>query len=95
MTTPTVPPTTTSPATNAVLVLSTSNAANKPMVIDWDGEFTFANKELKSKHHIQVTTMMISILNMALVQLFTMDAERPLWDSFGILVEVEVPTSVR
>ena len=39
VTTPTAPTTTASPATNAVLVLSTSNAANKPMVIDWDGEF--------------------------------------------------------
>ena len=38
MTTATVPATTTSPATNAVLVLSTINAANKPMVIDWDGK---------------------------------------------------------
>ena len=37
-TTSTAPATTTSPVTNAVLVLSTSNAANKPMVIDWDGK---------------------------------------------------------
>ena len=44
---------------------------------------------------IQVTTMMISVLNMALVQLFTVDVERPLWDSFGILVAKEMPTSAR
>jgi len=36
--------------------------------------------------------MMISILNMGMVQLFTMVAERHWWDSFGILVAVEVPT---
>ena len=34
---------------------------------------------------------MISILNMAMVQLFTKDVERLSWDSFGILVVVEVP----
>ena len=95
VTTPTAPATTTSPATNAVLVLSTKNAANKAMVIDWDGEFIFGNKGIKSNHHIQVTTMMISVLNMALVQLFTVDVERPLWDSFGILVAKEMPTSAR
>ena len=48
LTTTTVPATTTSPATNAVLVLSTLEAENKPMVIDWDGEFIF---EIKSNHH--------------------------------------------
>ena len=42
---------------------------------------------------IQVTTMMISVLNMAMEQLLFMDVEPPLWDSFGILVAVE--TSVR
>ena len=61
MTTPSVPATTTSPATttpaattspttNAVLVLSTYNAANKPMVIDCDGEFIIANKEIKPSY---------------------------------------------
>ena len=65
------------------------------MVIDWDGEFTFENNELNSNLYIQVTTMMTSILNLALVQLFTVDVERPLWDSFGILVAMEVQTSVR
>ena len=64
------------------------------MVIDWNGEIIFANKEIKSNRHIQVTTMMISILNMALVQLLLMDVERTLWDSFGILVALET-TSVR
>ena len=39
VTTSTAPATTTSPTTNAVLVLSTSNIANKPMVIDWNGRF--------------------------------------------------------
>ena len=39
MTTPIAPATTTSPTTNAVLVLSTNNAASKPMIIDFDGEF--------------------------------------------------------
>ena len=43
VTTSTTPTTTTSPTTNAVLVLSTSNAANKPMVIDWDGELILEN----------------------------------------------------
>ena len=43
VTTATSPSTTTSPATNAVLVLSTTNSANKPMVIDWDGEFILEN----------------------------------------------------
>ena len=95
MTTSTAPATTTSPATNAVLVLSTQYDDTKPMVIDWEGEFIFENKEIQSNHHIQVITMMILILNMALVQLFTVDVERPLWDSFGILVEMEMPTSVR
>ena len=40
VTTPVAPSTTTSPATNAVLVLSTSDPANAPMVIDWDGKCT-------------------------------------------------------
>ena len=48
VTTPTAPATTTSPATNAVLVLSTSNAANKPMVIDWDGELILENSQIKT-----------------------------------------------
>ena len=77
MTTATAPATTTSPATNAVLVLSTRNTANKPMVIDWDGEFISKNDEMVSNYHIQVITMIISILNMALVHLFTLDVERP------------------
>ena len=46
VTTATVPATTKPPATNAVLVLSTYNSANKPMVIDWDGELIFENNEL-------------------------------------------------
>ena len=39
---------------------------------------------------IQVTTMMISVLNMAMEQLLFMDVEPPLWDSFGTLVAKEV-----
>ena len=46
LTTPTAPATTTSPATNAVLVLSTSKSANKPLVIDWDGKFIENNISL-------------------------------------------------
>ena len=38
----------TAPTTNAILVLSTSNAANKPMVIDWDGEFVLENSQIKT-----------------------------------------------
>ena len=38
VTTPTVPQTTTSPVANAVLVLSTYNSTNKPMIIDFDGK---------------------------------------------------------
>ena len=38
--------------------------------------------------------MMISILNMAMVPLLTVDVERLSWDSFGILVALEVPTIV-
>ena len=38
VTTSTAPPTTPAPASNAVLVLSTRNAANKPMVVGWDGK---------------------------------------------------------
>ena len=34
----TTPITTTSPTTNAVLVLSTYNAANKPMIVDFNGK---------------------------------------------------------
>ena len=95
ITTPTTPATTTSPTTNAVLVLSTNNAANKPLVIDWNGEFILKNNQKNSNRHIQVITMMISILNMAMDQLFSVDVERPLWDSFGILAVMERPTSVR
>ena len=47
------PATTTSSATNAVLVLSTWNAhissgpyANKPMVIGWNGKFIWGNNEM-------------------------------------------------
>ena len=39
VTTSTAPETTASPPINAVLVLSTKNVANKPMVIDWEGTF--------------------------------------------------------
>ena len=77
VTTSTAPATTTSPATNAVLVLSTFYSTNKPMVIDWDGEFIFKNNVMDFNFHIQVITMMISILNMAMVQLLNMDVERP------------------
>ena len=52
VTTPTVPATTISPASNAVLVLSTWNVANKPMVIDWDGEFNKENSEINQNLHI-------------------------------------------
>ena len=44
VTTPTTPAKTTSPATNAVLVLGTRDPANKPMVIDWNGKFLIENK---------------------------------------------------
>ena len=77
MTTATAPATTTSPATNAVLVLSTYNSANKPMVIDWDGEFILGKKHMVTDYHIQDITMIISISNMAMVQLLYMDVERP------------------
>ena len=75
--TSTTPATTTSPTTNAVLVLSTSTGSNKPMVIDWDGEFILENYSMNRNLHIQVITMMISISTMATVQLFTWDVERP------------------
>ena len=41
VTTTSLPETTTSPTANAVLVLSTNNAANKPMIVDFDGKNTF------------------------------------------------------
>ena len=41
VTTTSLPETTTSPTANAVLVLSTKNAANKPMIVDFDGKNTF------------------------------------------------------
>ena len=67
------------------------------MVIDWHGEFILNNNEMNLNvlKQIQVITMRISILNMAQIQLLTMDVERPLWDSFGILVAKEMPTSAR
>ena len=37
LTTATVPATTTSPTSNAVLVLSTRNSNNKPMIVDFEG----------------------------------------------------------
>ena len=40
MTTTSLPETTTSPTANAVLVLSTQNGANKPMIVDFDGKNT-------------------------------------------------------
>ena len=46
MTTSTAPATTTSPATNAVLVLSTRHVANKPMVISFDGEFNLDDNKM-------------------------------------------------
>ena len=65
------------------------------MVIDWDGKFILENNEFNSKLNIKEITMMISISNMAMVQRFTMDVDPPLWDSFGILVVLEVHTIVR
>ena len=50
--TSTAPATTTSPATNAVLVLSTLNSSNKPMVIDWDGELILENNQMNQNHYI-------------------------------------------
>ena len=49
ITTVTVPATTTSPTTNAVLVLSTRNAANKPIFIDWEGKLL----QIKSVYSIK------------------------------------------
>ena len=46
------------------------------MVIEWDGELISENKEIKLNHPIQVITMMISILNMALEQLLSKDVEQ-------------------
>ena len=68
MTTATVPATTTSPATNAVLVLSTYNAANKPMVIDLDGKLLqiISVSSIKNSNcNLKVisTTISISIRN--------------------------------
>ena len=40
MTTTSLPETTTSPTANAVLVLSTRDATNKPMIVDFDGKNT-------------------------------------------------------
>ena len=60
MTTVTVPATTTSPATNAVLVLSTYNAANKPMVVDWDGmllQITSYNSYVRMQLKIQTVIL--------------------------------------
>ena len=51
MTTATVPSTTTSPTGNAVLVLSTYNANNKPMIVDFNGKF----KNLTSLRDIDIT----------------------------------------
>ena len=65
------------------------------MVIDWDGEFISEKILMNLNPDIQVTTMMISVLNMALEQLLLMDVGRPLWDSFGILAVMQMPTSVR
>ena len=48
VTAPTVPQTTTAPVANAVLVLSTYNTENKPMIIDFDGEnLCFYNTSIK------------------------------------------------
>ena len=52
MTTSTAPATTTPPATNVVLLLSTYNSANKPMVIDWDGKFTMENNQMNQNLYI-------------------------------------------
>ena len=41
VTTATVPATTTSPTGNAVLVLSTYNGNNKPMIVDFNGKFKY------------------------------------------------------
>ena len=59
------------------------------MVIDWDGKFIIENNQINQNFHIQGITMMISISNMAMVQLLPTDVERRLLDSFGILVEVQ------
>ena len=51
--------------------------ANKPIVIGWNGEFFLGNSFDYRNLFIQVITMMISILNMAKVQVFLRDVERP------------------
>ena len=49
VTTATIPTTTTSPAGNAVLVLSTSYFNNTPMIIDFKGRRTATNDVRKMK----------------------------------------------
>ena len=56
VTTATTPATTTSPITNAILVLSTSNAANKPMVIEWDGKRIFNFKNVPAVNELKLIT---------------------------------------
>ena len=46
VTTQSQPDTTTSPTANAVLILSTTNANNMPMIVDFDGQWIFDVFEL-------------------------------------------------
>ena len=52
ITTQTAPTTTTSPSANGVLMLSTKQSSNKPMIIDFNGWFgTFNHNSLKYLHY--------------------------------------------
>ena len=93
VTTPSQPDTTTSPNVNAVLILSTYENSNTPMIMDFNGKYSF----LKFIYFIQrrfgyflfkEMSMMISILNMVKERQLPMAVERPLWVNFGILAVV-------
>lgn len=77
--------------TNAVLVLSTfpgEDTNNKPMVIDWNGEFiaSIISHSVLIYYLInKVRSMTISTLIMAKVIPLIMAAERFTWENFGIL----------
>ena len=82
VTKPSQPDTTTSPTTNAILILNTVNSANVPMIVDFEGQFIFLNIPVC---YFQEISTRILPLNTVLGQRQSMVAVPLCMENFGIL----------
>ena len=87
VTTATVPATTTPQNGNAVLLLSTYNSNNKPVIVDFSGKYHKFSEKLNSIGLQEILTRTCH-LNMAPTHKLLMDARRQLKMNFGTLVDL-------